>query len=311
MNYFLINLSQKILKIIKFLISLFFTSTTKHELIFYQSGFFRVPDNVDTIYITACAGGGSGGSLYNVAGGLRACGGGGSGAYCVNYPLKVIPGSEISIIVGAGGIAPTTSNGGSNGGNTYIENIALRGGRGGKSDSDGRGGGNGGFVWNFPESPGGTAGHDGSDGGFLFNKSTYYHYNYLKYLRDTLFFTYCFPGAGGGGGDSYVTTQGKGGRCGDPSSYDLPSTPTSGDYPGGEIWQYAMSGGGGASSPWGKGGKGSGFNSNGNLVPPENGSGYGSGGGGAAIPAGSTWGYSQKGGNGAPGFVYIKYYQPI
>jgi len=307
MNYFILRLSRRLLELLESITSLFFTSTIKHELIFYQSGFFRVPDNVDIIYVTAIAGGGSG-CTFIMSGYHGGGGGGGSGAYCVNYPLKVIPGSEISIIVGAGGTAPG-STGGSNGGNTQCAGLILLGGQGGQLSTNPEGG-NGGSVWDFPGASGGNSGKDGVNGGFLFNKtytdSHYYSLYHLKEFEDLNFFTYSFPGAGGGGGwPGPGGSSGSGGKCGDPSSYDLPSTPTFGDYSGGIGGSGGYSGGGGASSPWGQGGKGGvNYNEPGGY-PPENGSGYGSGGGGAGV---DNWGTT--GGNGTSGFVYIKYYQP-
>jgi len=75
---------------------------------FFTDSTFVVPNEVDTVWITLWAGGGSGG---NYARG----GGGGSGSGIMKYPLKVTPGVKIEMVIGKGGNANN-----SDGGNSYV-----------------------------------------------------------------------------------------------------------------------------------------------------------------------------------------------
>jgi hypothetical protein len=84
---------------------------------FTTSGTFTVPADVTTI-IVECWGGGGGGS--NRGG---AAGGGGGGAYTKGILTGLIPGSNITITVGAGGAA------GNNGGQSLVSTIAANGGQ--------------------------------------------------------------------------------------------------------------------------------------------------------------------------------------
>ena len=107
--------------------------------IFEKSGTFTVPDGVGIVYITACGGGGSGSA--GTAGSGR--GAGGAGAECVwEYPVSVIPGQQIPITIGAGGVGPSSGVGANGGTTSFGTLLTIAGGNGGtyNSDSPGIGG---------------------------------------------------------------------------------------------------------------------------------------------------------------------------
>ena len=142
------------------------------KAVFTSNGTWPVPDFVDTIWVSGCAGGGGGGSSgggTSSAGGAGGAGGG-AGEPVLKTPISVTPGHTLSITIGAagvGGAAPasdTVGNNGTAGGNTVLEDstssttlLTLTGGSGG----DG-GGGAGAANGAAPSSgyPGGGAGRD-------------------------------------------------------------------------------------------------------------------------------------------------------
>lgn len=99
---------------------------------FTTNGSFTVPSNVvgNTVYVSGCAGGGGGSSIFG-------CGGGG-GESVLNKPIAVTPGQVINIAIGAGGAGCQVSttagslvNGnttGTRGGNTIFGTLTLQGG---------------------------------------------------------------------------------------------------------------------------------------------------------------------------------------
>lgn len=104
--------------------------------VFTAGGTFTVPNDTNMIIISACAGGGGGGLIT----------GGGGGESIYRQAFNVMPGEQISIIIGAGGQGNRLTQimsdqhglnySGTNGGNTIIGNlITLRGGRGGVFDT--------------------------------------------------------------------------------------------------------------------------------------------------------------------------------
>lgn len=101
---------------------------------------FEVPPFVRTISITACAGGGGGGGISDdPPDPTRGGGGGGSSGQMIRgYQLSVIPGSSIQITVGKGGVGSSYTA--SNGTNTVIGSIVLKGGQGGRGGKPGIGG---------------------------------------------------------------------------------------------------------------------------------------------------------------------------
>ena len=123
--------------------------------IFRNNGQFTVPSGVNTIFVTAIAGGGSGGGAWGNGGT-----GGNAGQYIINQPFSITPGEIINITIGQGG-----PSGWSNAGNnTIIGNlITLSGGSGGcpncMSPRDGATG---------ASSPFGTGGAPGIYGGWIY-----------------------------------------------------------------------------------------------------------------------------------------------
>lgn len=96
---------------------------------FYTNGVYVVPDDIEAIYVSGCAGGG-GGSF---------CGGGGGGESVSRKKITVTPGERINITIGTGGAAAYSSvvNPGTNlknagdGGNTIFgKYFTLTGGKG-------------------------------------------------------------------------------------------------------------------------------------------------------------------------------------
>lgn len=121
---------------------------------FTSSGTFTVPAGVYVIVVNGTAGGGGNGTQS------AAYSSGGSGGYIVNYPISVIPGSTLTITIGAAGTISTTPTAG---GTTSVYNGAtelltlLGGGPGVNSAS--------------PTGTGGTGGYPGGTGGFSYSGS--------------------------------------------------------------------------------------------------------------------------------------------
>ena len=122
-----------------------------------------IPANVNRIKVTACGAGGGGAYRGNFGG----CGGGGGGDAIVEQEYDVTPQTTLSITVGSGGAAGTSSSrNGSNGQATIIGNVVtLAGGYGGQyeeatpsspqysgtgGEAGGPGGGSGGRGWSTP-----------------------------------------------------------------------------------------------------------------------------------------------------------------
>ena len=111
------------------------TKTENNEVTyFYTNGTYIVPKNVETIYVSGCAGGG-GGSF---------CGGGGGGESIYRKKIAVTPGETINVTIGTGGASAysavtstgTTLKNAGDGGNTIFGNyFTLAGGKGIKYNS--------------------------------------------------------------------------------------------------------------------------------------------------------------------------------
>jgi hypothetical protein len=104
------------------------------------SGTFTVPQGVSALYVTLIGGGGSGGYMRHAYGPTHYSGaiGGYAGAGCMDFPVIVTPGQEISYSVGAGGAGATTNTDGlvvkgNTGGDTTFGNLTGYGGLGGGS----------------------------------------------------------------------------------------------------------------------------------------------------------------------------------
>jgi len=207
------------------------------------SGTFTVPDNVTTLYISACAGGGGGGggAGNTTIGAAGSCGGGGgAGEFVTDEPIAVTPGQVIQITIGAegsGGGAGTQSGlsatPGSDGGDTVIgELLTLAGGKGGEQGiNPGTGVSAGGLGGDgFPK------GGSGSDGSTAVNNAGWPGASGAGasspfggggpaqrsgiYTADSPVFEGIAAagfGAGGGGGAATYTGIGPGGTGGDGS----------------------------------------------------------------------------------------------
>jgi len=140
------------------------TPYTGRTQYFYSSGTFTVPTGVTSLEVDVFAGGGGGGaSCWTTAGGtiLGNCGGGGSGgAFGRKRIFGLSPGAAITVTVGAGGTAPTNSNGGTGGTSSFGSYVTCTGGLGGPA----------GINSNYGQTGGTSSGGDmniiGSAGGF-------------------------------------------------------------------------------------------------------------------------------------------------
>lgn len=93
---------------------------------FTSTGYFIVPAGVTTVFVTIVGAGGGGGNVSATP--ATYGGGGGGGGYVENSPVAVLPGQQVLVTIGAGGV-PT-----GNGGTTSFGNyIIVTGGGGGTS----------------------------------------------------------------------------------------------------------------------------------------------------------------------------------
>ena len=187
--------------------------------IFTSNGTFTVPNQVETIYITACGGGGGGGAAGENHGG----GGGGGGEMIVQKSFHVTPKQTIDITIGKGGTGSNGRKNAANGTATVIGNlVTLAGGQGAQDDGHsvivnggqgGTGAGNGGNG--MIDSRTAANRKEATNG----ENSKYYDFSsvYLKYIGDYKNSTggvtvtdSTSNGYGGGGGGSI----GKGGNGG-------------------------------------------------------------------------------------------------
>jgi hypothetical protein len=100
---------------------------------FITSGNWTRPANIagDTVYVTACAGGGSGGSSGSTDPGYWSYGGWGGG-YVERQPINVLSVPSATVTIGAGGISAGNGNVGNAGGDTSFGSLlTVRGGSGG------------------------------------------------------------------------------------------------------------------------------------------------------------------------------------
>lgn len=178
---------------------------------------FKVPEGVDTLYISASGGGGGGGG--GGASGSYTCSGagGGSGYIEKDKSVNVTPGDVLDVHIGQGGSGGTGTtrywtggkgSSGYSGGATYIicgeiNLVNVAGGQPGE-------GGTGGEYSTNTQAQGGTGGSNGQNGtmgsdeknggaGGIPNFSTYY----APYPRTISY--YCIAGCGGAGGRSNIS----------------------------------------------------------------------------------------------------------
>jgi len=84
-------------------VSYFSPAEHKHKRVFFTNGIFTVPNNVTKVFITMCAAGGGGSSIFGC--------GGAAGESVVYYQVDVMPGEQITIFVGVGGHGGEPVNG--------------------------------------------------------------------------------------------------------------------------------------------------------------------------------------------------------
>lgn len=138
-----------------------------------NTGSWTVPAGVSSVEVLVVGGGGAGAraGAFGPTGGSP---GGGAGGLYYSLSLAVMPGSAISLSVGAG--APTSSSSGSraNGGDSFVGSIIAYGGQGGQVSTN-QGGNQGGYSLNGGSSvtpgflggtgSGATGGAGGSEAG--------------------------------------------------------------------------------------------------------------------------------------------------
>ena len=100
------------------ILSQFLTAGSKDKIqTFTSSSTFTVPENVFSIFVTMCGGGGGRDvKVYN----NYVHGGGGAGGYYINYPISVTPGDVLTITIGAGGKSRWTDSGNNANGSVTI-----------------------------------------------------------------------------------------------------------------------------------------------------------------------------------------------
>lgn len=163
---------------------------------FTSNGTFTVPDGVYSLYVTATGGGGGGAGGNGVFGGG---GGGGGGRFILRERMEVTPGTNVSVVIGPGGLGGSPGNDGTTGQTTIVGSYAAGGGRGGSTfGPGGRGASNGGEGGTFapydPKPPTNGDGQYRSMGGPA----------YTDLISPT-------SAAGGGGGGGFKSQGGSGG----------------------------------------------------------------------------------------------------
>ena len=282
---------------------------------FTSSGTFSVPSGVTATDLLVVAGGGGGGSqgqTYNS--GPYGEGGGGAGGLVFFPSYPITPGGTVTVTVGSGGCAQTSS---SQNGDTGDDSVfgaspspgtpqvltAKGGGGGGKHDTNGLPGGSGGGGGTDNNATGGSAvqptqpGNSGaygfgSNGGNAGGPSN-------------------SAGAGGGAGAggeqgsvADVSGGSRGGQGGDGKAYSIADGTTSVYYAGGGAGAANTSQPGPGSNA--TGGQGGGGHSYSNFSPPGGGDGSANkGGGGGGSPATPST-PSYDGGAGGKGIVIVR-----
>ena len=232
-----------------------------------------------TVEYLVVAGGGGGATLRG--------GGGGAGGYRTATGLSVSNGTPITVTVGGGGTAGTSSPGlylGGDGTNSVFSTITSTGGgggghaQGGSGLTGGRYGGSGGGGADGGSGAGGTSGQ-GNSGGNGFSGA------------------WSFTSGGGGGGagaSGSNSVSGAGGNGGTGLSSSITGSSVT----------YAGGGGGSSQNAAGTGGSGGGASG---VYPGNSGSTNTGGGGGSCRDETQYTGTGQPGGAGGSGIVIIRY----
>lgn len=174
---------------------------TENILAFTYSQSWTPPDGV-TLVDVYLLGGGSGGTSGGGHDRRYVGGNGGGGGYALYVTnVKVVPGTSIPIVIGAGGLGGTSTtylNNGLNGGTTSFGNLSVVGAKGATNTTVGHG-----------TSQGGMAKNNGQSSGSAYDKygSGYCPINGINYA-----------GGGGGGGAGSGSSSGKAGLGGKSGS---------------------------------------------------------------------------------------------
>ena len=258
------------------------TATRFAEFIGAGSYSWTCPTGVTSIFLTMIAGGAGGSSGWSQNGGSGNSAAGGSGEYCVEFEVKVTPGSSYAIVVGRGGTG---------GASTHVPGgpIQINSGTNGTLSS----------FWNTVVNPGlrgtgGTGLTDGGNGGGITGGRGGRQDQPRLPVPGTQIGDF-FGGSGGGdtGWASGVTQDGAG----------------SGGFPGGsggDVSGLYVGGAGGGASPWGKGGNGGNTGTTGSPGTAPASNAYGAGGGSGAASTAFA-GNTGAGGSGMDGYVLVEW----
>lgn len=281
---------------------------------------FVPPPGVDFVHVVCIGGGASAGTLP-VTGGQSYAGGGGGLGYRNNIPVAA--GVGYTVVVGAGGTTPFTSQTGANGGDSYFISTATVAGLGGKTGNSptatatvylgtftnfrdldarglgggyiGEGGGQGGEGMSGGGGAGGYFGRGGRGGEFVGGVFSVYD-GYPPAITS--------GGGGGGGGAGDGTSSGwfysrGAGGGGGTGIYGITYSGLGGTRGGSAAWNNTFAGGQGGIG--GSAGNTGGAAGNWTASTGGGGGGFGGGGGRSDFP-----GYTSEGnGNGAGGAVRI------
>jgi len=258
---------------------------------FLSSSVFQVPANVSLVMVTLCGGGGGGASGKSTAGG----GGGGAGGMIVNFPLPVVSGQQIAVLIGSGGGGgPSNVSGldGKHGGHTSFGSyLFASGGFGGTVIANSNGGASTPISMLPTFSSYGVGGDPGTNGLNLplFSASVWF---------DNTIYMYYALGGGGGGGSTGAWPSGRGGMVIINSVGGFYFTSSLNSING-------KAGGTGGSGIFGGGGVGGNDTSLGfgGSITGSNATGFGAGGGGGSFQTSTNT--SGPGGSGSMGFVTV------
>ena len=90
---------------------------------------FTIPAGVTKLRVEVAGGGGGGGGGLEI--GTRGGGGNGGSGAKTNTTISVTPGTNIAVVVGAGGHSASQTNNGGTGGTSTVGSVSARGGGGG------------------------------------------------------------------------------------------------------------------------------------------------------------------------------------
>lgn len=227
---------------------------------FYSNGVYTVPAGIRALDVFCVGGGGGGGGDYTSPGMNHYCGGGGGGGRTTTaLATAVIPGQQITVTIGAGGVGGVAyqaddedddgrAGSGATGGTTYFGGlVSASGGDGGQGGAGGYGSGSGGAGGSG--GGGGGARVDGysygGDGGTNGGSGQAGYYNSAGGAGQGTS-THAFGGSAGiaysGGGGGGV--NGNGGATGGGAG-DMAGTANTGGGGGGGSYSDGASGGSG------------------------------------------------------------------